>query len=175
MNRLKGCLALAAVCLALPAAAAPAPDTSPGPISDYLRLRGKQAHMAAPRAMQVQGNEGALEVERQAVTYVAQTRVVTRKQNGREVQVQETVVVPVFQAYKTTAAVKDCKFFTVGKGGKLEPLDADKAAALLKKPTTVLTGESAEVDPRYLEIVKPGTLYLVLPEPMPVEAVAPRS
>jgi hypothetical protein len=60
---------------------------------------------------------------------------------------------------------KDCKFFVVAKEGKLEAIDLKKAAARLTKPTAVLTGEGAEADPRNLEVVKPGTLYLVMPTP----------
>ena len=51
----------------------------------------------------------------------------------------------------------------VGKEGKLEALDADKAAALLKKSTPALLDGSSAVDPRHLELVKPGTLYITLP------------
>ena len=69
--------------------------------------------------------------------------------------------------------VKSCKFFTVSKEGKLEALDAAKATALLKKRTAILTGDSATVDPRHLELVKPGTRYLVIP-PSPLQKPAPR-
>jgi hypothetical protein len=38
---------------------------------------------------------------------------------------------------------------------------------MLKQKTPVLTGDKADVEPQNLELVKPGTLYLVLPPPEP--------
>jgi hypothetical protein len=69
--------------------------------------------------------------------------------------------------------VKSCKFFAVSKEGKLEALDAARATAALKKRTAVLTGESTEVDQRHLVLIKPGTLYLVVPPPPPQVLPAP--
>ena len=160
----------AATGFALTAAAAPAPAPSPvsqGPISDYLRLRGKLPPTEPPHAMRVRAEEGNIEVERRITQYTQEVRQTTVKRDGREETVQSTVMVPRFTIQKATVAVKDCKFFKVTRDGKLEAVETSKAAAQLKKPMAVLTGECAEVDPRHLELVKPGTLYLVVPPPQP--------
>src|SRR5262245_24131883 len=162
----------AAAGFALTAAAAPAPAPSPvsqGPISDYLRLRGKLPPTEPPHAMRVRVEEGNIEVERRLAVYTQEVRQTVVKRDGREVTVQSTVVVPRYTVEKATVPVKDCKFFQVTRDGKFEAVEASKAAARLKKPTAVLTGECAEVDPRHLELVKPGTLYLVVPPPKPPE------
>jgi hypothetical protein len=77
------------------------------------------------------------------------------------------------QVYKVRVAVKDCKFFLVTNDGKLEALDAKKAAGMLKKQTPVLTGEKADVDPKTLGVFKPGTIYLVAPLNQIPEATVP--
>jgi hypothetical protein len=168
-----GLAAAAALGLALAATAAPLPGPqSQGPISDYLRLRGKLPATAPPHVMHVEDGDGILVVERFTVSYVQEVRKEIVEQDGvkKEVVVTVTRAVPV--ATKATATAKDCKFFQVGKDGKLEAIDYKKAAPLLKKSTAVLTGDSEEVDPRHLEVVKPGTLYLVLP-PVPTEVIPP--
>ena len=166
-----GLAAAAALGFALAAAAAPLPGpASQGPISDYLRLRGKLPPTAPPRVTHVQGDDGMLEVEHTTYQYVVKQveQVVTRDGKAEKVVATVTELVPV--SFKSKTMAKDCKFFQVSKDGKLEAIDYKKAAPLLKKPTAVLTGDSAEVDPRHLEVVKPGTLYLVIP-PLPTEGV----
>jgi hypothetical protein len=76
---------------------------------------------------------------------------------------------------KQLVQAKAIKSFVVTKEGKLEALEADKLADAIKKPTPVLLGESAEVDPRYLELIKPGTIYLAVPQQtgVPVTPVLP--
>ena len=70
-----------------------------------------------------------------------------------------------------------------GCAGKVQVLHGDQGRqtrsardqesdGMLKKPLVVLTGDSAEVDRRHLEMVKPGTLYLVLPPPAADRAAA---
>jgi hypothetical protein len=163
---------------ALTTKAAPIPASGPdskGPISDALRVRGKMPATTAPRPMKVVMVDDTLEVDSWSVRPVAEERAIKVVIEGKEV-IQKTVVttyVPVVTRMKVTA--KECKFFTVVKEGKLEALDVKKAAAMLKKPTAVLTGDSAEVEPRALEVVKPGTLYLMLPAPraMPLPGATP--
>src|SRR5262245_33945201 len=160
----------AAAGLALTAAAAPAPAPTPvsqGPISDFLRLRGKLPHTPAPQAMRIRVEDGKIEVERRITQYTQEVRQTRTKKDGREVTVEYIIAVPRFTIQKATVAVKDCKFFRVTRDGKLEAVETSKAAAQLKKTTPVLPGECAEVDPRHLELVKPGTLYLVVPPPKP--------
>ena len=163
----------AAAGFALTAASAPAPAPSPpsqGPISDFLRLRGKLPQTAPPPVIKVHAEEGTLQVERPVAQYTQELRETTVKQGGIERKVQYTVMVPRFISQKETVAVKDCKFFRVTRDGKLETVETRNAAARLKKPTAVLTGEDAKLDPRHLELIKPGTLYLVIPQgrsPMP--------
>jgi hypothetical protein len=158
--------AATAACLALPAAAAPAPaPSSPGPISEAVRLSGIVPRTAPPLASRaVAAGEGVIELELRTMTYVAEAvteNVATP--DGKVVPVTRFVTKTVPQAVTVAVKADGVKFFTVTKDGKLEALDAAKAAGLLKKRTAVLTGESADVDPRNLELVKPGTLYLVLP------------
>lgn len=186
------CVPLAAV-----AAPAPAPGpTSKGPISDVLRLHGMLPATAAPSVVPaVMADEGfigleyrsmvAVQVKRAVTTMVAETRAVTenvKRPGGKVEQVTryETRMIPVLREVFTTemrpvgkpqirrVPVRNCKFFEVRNDGKLKALDAGRATALLKKKTAILTGRSAEVDPRHLVLVKPGTLYLVLPPPEPL-------
>jgi hypothetical protein len=109
--------------------------------------------------------DDAVEVDRWTAQYVAVTRERVVVVEGKEVKVTEAVTIAKPVLVKTKLTAKECKFFVVAKEGKLEALDVKKAAAMLKKPTAVLTGDSAEVDPRNLEVVKPGTIYLVIPAP----------
>jgi hypothetical protein len=162
--------------LGLAAVAAPAPTPkSQGPISDFLRLRAALPPGAPPSVVAVQGDEDTLTVTHHVPVYQQVAQTVAVEVDGRTVN--QTVMTTVARAVLVNAkvALKDCKVFRVSKEGKLEAVAADKAAGLFKKKTAVLTGTSAEVDPRQLELVKPGTLYLVLPQAMnmPVEAVAP--
>lgn len=167
MNLFRLWLGLAALgwfAVILTAAPAPAPD-SQGPISDALRLREKLPKTAPPQMMRVSVRDDILLMRAQRTVYVpyAVEKTIQDGQAQRKVVVTETQ--PVVQEYEITAALKNCKFFTVTKDGKLETLDPEKAAAQLKKPTAILIGDQAEVDPRQLEIVKPGTLYLLRPPP----------
>jgi hypothetical protein len=103
----------------------------------------------------VTGPDGKIQtVKRQVTVYVPVAR-----------EEQYTVTVPVITAggAKARMTAKACRFFTVTTEGKLEALDAAKAATLLKTRKSVLTGESAEVDPRNLELIKAGTLYIAVP------------
>src|SRR5262245_28253271 len=117
--------------------------------------------------MRVCVDEDKIEVELRVATYVTEVRQTTRQRDGREEKIQYTVTVPRFTFQKATLAVKDCKFFEVTRDGSLEVVQAKKAVARLKKPTAVLTGEGCDVDPRHLQLVRPGTLYLVLPRQIP--------
>jgi hypothetical protein len=164
-------LALWAAVFALPAVAAPVPVGTPasqGTISDYLRLRETIPQTTAPHAgPAVMVGDGTLEMERRIMVYVPVTEVMTVQQDGKNVQVARTT-------YRTTAKVEmvrvkvdGCKFFSVTKEGKLEALETAKATGMLKKRTAILAGEGCEVDPRHLELIKPGTLYLLVPQPEP--------
>jgi hypothetical protein len=194
MNFSRLWLVLAAAWLAAASAtAAPIPprSSSQGPISDALVLREMLPATAPPRVMKVVMAKDDIELQHrtfrtfavmekvQQVKYVPVERVRTVKRDGipvtekyieyaavtEEMAVQRTVQVLDDKIRKEWVAANDCKFFMVTKEGKLEAVEAKKAATLLKEPTTILTGTSAEVDPRHLELVKPGTLYVVIPQP----------
>lgn len=92
------------------------------------------------------------------------------RERERIVQVPFMMAVPVLR--KRTANLTDCRFFTVTRAGKLEPIEAGLAVKRLAEPTAVLTGSQPEIDPRHLELVKPGTLYLVRPT-APAGPIAP--
>jgi hypothetical protein len=172
----------------------PAP-ASTSPIAEAVRLRGllptTTPLAVIPAAM---AKEGVLELEYPTLVTLKAIRTVTVMRSEEKtvtetvqgpggkveqvkrkvtemvpatVQVEVTVLVPGGKVEKMPVPVKSCKFFVVSKEGKLEPLDAAKATALLKKRTAVLTGASAEVDPRTLELIKPGTLCVIYAPPPP--------
>jgi hypothetical protein len=188
---------------AIPAAPAPAPAPQ-GAIADALRLLGL---LPATGPLQVRtavmGKE-VVELERFGLVPVRMQQTVTRmvpiaeevtqairRPDGKLVEVKRTIVkyipqqatveVTVMQQggkpEKVPVPVKSCKFFVVNKDGRLEAVDAARAATLLEKRMAVLTGASTEVDPRHLELIKPGTLYLAvppLPPPRPTMPPAPQ-
>ncbi len=176
MNRIRLLLGLAAVfvfVLLTRAAPAPSPE-SQGPISDAMRLRAKVPATAAPNGTRISRiDDNTLQVDRVMMQYVSEARVVTVEVNGQQQQRTEIVTRAVPMVYKEQVAAEKCKFFTVTKDGKLEALEAKKATALLKKPVAVLTGDSTEVDPHHLEMVKEGSLYVVLPPPGPQQILPP--
>ena len=171
MNQTTTGLALAtAAWFALSAAAAPAPaPPSEGPISDALAMRGILPKTAPPIVSPVEmAGDGVLQLESVAmVPETFQYEEAVALPNGKTQKVVRTAMrfVAVTRAVQFKTA--SLKFFTVTKDGKLESLETAKATAMLKTRTPVLTGDSAEVDPRNLEMVKPGTLYLVFPPPPP--------
>jgi hypothetical protein len=203
MNVFRMWLALALAAWLVPAGhAAPAPAlVSQGPITDALRLIGLLPR-AAPLHVcpAVLAEEGIIALERRTVISVRVRRnvpvmvPVTRQvveavrlpggkveQRTRQItelitqwrQVEETVAMPGGAVETVRLAVKTCKFFVVSKEGKLETVDAPRAVALLKKKTAVLTGDSAEVEPRALELIRPGTLCVIVPPPAPPATPAP--
>jgi hypothetical protein len=164
-------LALAsAAWFALSAGAAPAPTApSEGPISDALALRGVLPKTPPPTAsVAVVPEMGVIELGRVVLVPVAKevTETVVGP-DGKQEQVKRVVTETVPQTTTVRVKAESVKFFTVTRDGKLDALDAAKAAAMLKQRMPVLTGDSPDVDPRALELVKPGTLYLVPPPPEP--------
>jgi hypothetical protein len=159
-------LALAAAAwFGLSAAAAPAPR-SEGPISDALAVRAllpaTTAPLVTPAVMVEKGviELQALEVETRQMKF---TEIVVLP-NGKQAPVERVVTQAIYQMRAARRKTEGIKFFTVTAEGKLEAIDAAKATGMLKERTPVLTGGSADVDPRALELVKPRTLYLVLPQ-----------
>lgn len=172
---------------------------SRGPIEEVLRQRDKLPTSAPPVMVHaVMVGEGIVGLQRHAFVPVTErrTRMVVvpvmrvvvenvRLAGGKVQQVeravmdqvtqmqeiQVTVWKPLGKIQTTRVPAKSCKFFEVSKEGQLEPLDAAKAEARLKKRTAVLTGGSAKVDPRQLVLIKPGTLYLVVPQATPAPVV----
>jgi hypothetical protein len=165
----------AAAWFALPASAAPAPlPGSQGPITDALRLRDLLPKTAPPLAgPAVMTGEGFIELERRNWVQVTKQVEEIVEMDGKKVATVRIVTETVPQVYKDRVAVKDCKFFLVTNDGKLEALDVKKAAGMLKKQTAVLTGDKADVDPKTLAVVKPGTIYLVAPLNQVLEASPP--
>jgi hypothetical protein len=183
--------------------AAPIPTRasgSQGPISDALNARGL-VPMTRPPSVQkvVMPDDASLEVHHRVLQpveveevvnvteYRQETREAIVKQDGKDVKVLQVVTVPIVRQVvvkkvtmvpsdkvrKESVAAKNCKFFSVTSDGKLEAIEVKEAAARLKKPTAVLVGDSPEVEPRHLELVKPGTLYVVRPAPSPVVPAPP--
>src|SRR5262245_28476416 len=166
MNLSKMWLAVAAAAwFALSAAAAPAPlPGSQGPITDALRLRDLLPKTAPPLASPAMlTEEGVIELERRTMVQVTKQVEEIVEMDGRKVAVARIVTETVPQVYRVRVAAKECKFFIVTNESKLEALDAKKAAGMLKKQTPVLTGDKADLDPKTLAVIKPGTIYLVAP------------
>ena len=167
MNVSRTWLASAAlVCFASLSQAAPVPVSPPqsqGPLSDALRLRGLLPRTAPLRVSKaVMPGEGVVELEVQVYVTVTERAIETvRTADGKAVQVERFVTRAVPQAKSVQTEAKFYKFYSVTAKGKLEAIDAAKEAALLKKKSPILTGDSADVDPRTLEIVKPGTICLI--------------
>jgi hypothetical protein len=155
---------------ALPVTAAPVPPasrTSRGPISDVTQMLN-----ALPRTdpllvgPAVMAGDGMIALPRRTTAVVAVEEVVTKQTpDGKAIQVKQVVTQVVPQHSTARVKVDACKFYLVGKDGKLEAIEAAKATAMLKKKTAVLTGESANVDPRNLALVKPGTLCVIFQPP----------
>jgi hypothetical protein len=152
-----------------------APADAPGSIGAILRMRDKLPRGSAPTTSEVVLKDDMLEVTRQVMYQTLVTEEVIMEQDGKPVKAIRTVTVPRIELVKQGVAVKAIKSFVVTKEGKLEALDAEKLADAIKKPTRVLLGDSAEVDPRYLELIKPGTIYLAVPQQTgaPVTPVIP--
>jgi len=194
MNPSRIWLVLLAAFSPLTAAPVPAPPTlPPGPIGEVMRLRSLLPTTSPLIVLPaILAREGTIELERDVLGEVTVTRIgmvpvaearevtevvklpdgqlQTRKRivnvtTYRQVQFEEKVVRPTGKVRKEPVQVKSCRFFVVTRDGKLEALDAAKATVLLKDKTAVLTGNSTEVEPRHLDLIKPGTLYLVLPPP----------
>ena len=176
MNGTRMWLALAAAAwFVLRAAAAPAPTPpSQGPISDALALRGVLGKTAPPTlSTAVVVEKGVIETECALAIPVSKEVVETvTLPNGKQEQVARVVTETVYETRTVRLMVDGLKFYTVTAEGKLEAIDAAKATGMLKQKTPVLTGATADVDPRNLELVKPGTLYLVVP--LPQTDVLPR-
>jgi hypothetical protein len=168
--RIRMVLPAAAWLVVSAALAAPVPDHAPsqGPISDFLRQRDNLPTTPAPTPTKFALHGDMLEANEQRIQYVTEVRQKIVQRDGVNRVVAETVTVPVTTVYRRAVAVKDCKFFTVTRDGKLEAMELKKALALLKEPTAILTSTSAEIDPRHLELIRPGTLYLVIPPAGPM-------
>ena len=63
---------------------------------------------------------------------------------------------------KQTVPAEKIKAFTVTKAGKLEAISNATLVEMLAKPTPALIGD-ADLDPRHLELIRPGTLFLAIP------------
>jgi hypothetical protein len=189
-------LALTATAAPVPVPVVP----SAGTIADLLRLRDLLPQTAPLNVVPaVMGKEGKIELEYRGLAPEAVTmqvrrvvpvarevaervqtpdgRVEVRKvvvYENREVTEERRVTVmrPVGKGQAVPVAVKSCKFFVVNREGKLDALDTAKATAMLKQKTAILTGDSVELPPRALDLVKAGTLFLVVshspPQPVPM-------
>jgi hypothetical protein len=82
----------------------------------------------------------------------------------RWVERQTVATKPVIRTVPCQVSANAIKAFVVTKEGKLEPLAQAKLLDALAKPTRVLTGQ-ADVDPRHLELIRAGTIYVVIQEP----------
>ena len=173
-----------------------APTPNPGSLEAALRLREKLPKSHPPTVSDVRYEGGEIVVTRQVIEHVPE-RMLSKAQVTEYVAEQYTVKIgdrlevrtraipvvrwverevtvnrAVVRSVKQKVAANSIKAFTVTKDGKLESLDRAKFLGMLTKPITVLVGD-ADVDPRHLELIRPGTIYLVIDEPSrPNEAPA---
>jgi hypothetical protein len=174
MNNHKKWLALGAAVVAFALAAA-APTIAfgddkkddapaPGSIADVLRLRDKLPRGTSPTVTEVAMKDGAIEISRQVIQLAPRLEeYIEKTPDGRTEKRVRQVTTQVVQIVKQTVEAKTIKSFVVTKDGKLEALDAAKLPDMLKKPTSVLIGDSTDVDARHLDLIKPGTVYLAIP------------
>jgi len=142
---------------------------SPSSVAGILAVRDKLPRGSAPVVAEVEMKDGMIEVGRQVMRLVPRAEeVAVPTADGRVQKVVRTTTVQVVQIEKQAVEAKTLKAFTVTKDGKLEALDAEKLPDRLKKPTTVLLGDSADLDSHHLELIKPGTIYLSIPPQPPV-------
>ncbi len=167
------------------------PPPKPAGIQAILRGRDKLPQSFPPTAAEVTAKDGAIVITRQVVGHIpvakeftvqvvhlvpfAETidvkiddriekREVTKyKEVVREEKRVATFFEPIWVDNKTVA-VKSIKAFVVSKDGKLDPLAGTKLLDMIAKPTRVLVGEGADVDPRHLELIRAGTIYLAFPK-----------
>jgi hypothetical protein len=97
-----------------------------------------------------------------SVTYGTKVINVERP-DGKAEPVTTAFAIPSIQLVTEKIDLKAIKSFVVTKDGKLEKLDTVKLPDMLKKPTPVLVGARDDGDPRLLELVRPGTIYLSIP------------
>jgi hypothetical protein len=88
-------------------------------------------------------------------------------------QVERTITVPraVVRVVQDRLDLRGAKALQLDKEGKLQPLEATRLPNLISKGGLVMTVDSPDVDPRHLELLRPGTVFLVNPRapllPMP--------
>jgi uncharacterized protein (TIGR03000 family) len=167
------------------------PAARPAGIQAILRGRDKLPQSFPPTAADVTAKDGAIVITRQVVGHIpvakgytvlvvhlvpfAETievkvgdrlekREVTKyKEVKREEKRVATFYEPIWVDNKTIA-VKSIKGFVVNKDGKLDALAGAKLLDMIAKPTRVLVREGADVDPRHLELIRTGTIYLAFPK-----------
>ena len=165
---------------------------SKGSIQAAVQKRDKLPLTFPPGTAEVVLKDGAIHLTRQVLVYVtvskeftvqvtqlvpyAQTievkvgdrlekREITKyKPVLREEKRVATFYDPIAKSEKQTIAVKSIKAFVVNKDGKLDALAAAKLLDLIAKPTRVLVGEDADLDPRHVELIRAGAIYLALPK-----------
>jgi hypothetical protein len=125
-----------------------------------------------PAQVPVRIDKGQLVVPHVVQDARQETRTRTVNKDGQDRQEQYTATVPVLREELQRLNLSDVQAFdTTGK--KIDPAQLPD---LLSKETVVLVStDGRPVDPFYLQIIKEGTLVLILPVPKPPanERVAP--
>jgi hypothetical protein len=142
----------------------------PASIAAILRLRAKLPAATAPHFMRAEIKGGFIDLP-QAEFAVVDRKVAVKVGDRIEERVEKATVT---RHVMVRMDVKAVKAFLVSKEGKLEPLAPGRLHNLLNKSTLVLAGDSADVDPRHLELIRTGTIFLLLPPPLEAESLAPR-
>jgi hypothetical protein len=80
----------------------------------------------------------------------------------RTVEREVAVTISRVELVKQTVPAEKVKAFTVTKAGRLEAISKAALLEMLAKSTPALLGD-ADLDPRHLELIRPGTLFLAVP------------
>ncbi len=172
-------------------------------IGGILRVRDKLPRTAPPSASTVVLDLGNLTLMRPVIEYrqemmrvrdtvvVQVPVVVVVNVNGRlekrtevrtetkEVERDVAVAKGVVRLVKQIVPAEKVKAFLVTKAGTLESIPQAALLEMLAKPTPALIGD-ADLDPRHLELIRPGTLFLAIPPegnrpaPPPGEPILPK-
>jgi hypothetical protein len=160
-------LSLAAA--ALFAASAPAgepklPANPAPPQTAYARAAadGKKVVITLKLAELAAENQTRVEVQ-----YVTETRVQGGKTVVEKVPVRREVQVTVLKARRWRKVLVDAGYKAVSvRTAAGKRVAAGDLLRLLKKDTPVLVSQNGPVDPFYLQVVRPGTLVIVVPPQM---------
>src|SRR5262245_1524569 len=118
-----------------------------------------QPPIAGPRMQVVVAEGDKLMLDEQVVVTRAVPRTEERVINGQKVTVTVLMSVPEYVTKRSAVKLKDVSVHDLA-GAKIDP---DRVPEMLKKPTAVIVSPTGEIDKKFRDILKDGTLIVVLP------------